>query len=242
MGYVGPMFYPRLESSFDWTSLPIEYCQKVRDSLAESFSEQSAGSTQKNPHLEYIAEGRIYQKEILLRLGFKEPGRLVQNNFEISVEINEKVPLKKQLDLCGDAAFDIAMQYLPKILGTETKHVKRAKSSLKSEEVDLDLDTDDLDLGDDSSEIPEIENDNVGTDTETPYDVNLPLQWTEIEFQKNKVFFQFTRINSSLEAEADRILGVSEQLYNESNSQDLTEEEMESIIQAHENKKLDNLH
>ena len=177
------MFYPRLETSINWTPLPAEYCEKVRQSLAEAFQDQFG-------QLKFIAEGRIYPKEIIVRLGFKEKERLVQSNFEVSLETETKMPIQKQLDLCADAAFDIAEQFLPNIFSSS-------------------------DLKDPLAEKASGEGD-------------LPLQWTEIAFKKKAVYFQFSRANSELEAEADRLLGIDNgQLYNLND--DLTDVDFEDL-------------
>lgn len=52
-------------------------------------------------------------------------------------------------------------------------------------------------------------------------EVDFPYAWKEFNFQGNKVFLQFSTENSSLEEEANRLLGLSEEdLYNEESSDD----------------------
>lgn len=47
-----------------------------------------------------------------------------------------------------------------------------------------------------------------------------PLYWKELKHQGKSVFFQFSTTNSALEAEADRLLGVEEGLFNSPASED----------------------
>ncbi len=46
-------------------------------------------------------------------------------------------------------------------------------------------------------------------------DLDLPSSWREMEFNQEKIYVQFSTVNSKLEAEADRILGLdkSQELY-----------------------------
>lgn len=46
----------------------------------------------------------------------------------------------------------------------------------------------------------------------------FPTEWYEFEFGEDTIFVQQTNNNSELEAEADRLLGLSQSLYNEDNS------------------------
>lgn len=42
---------------------------------------------------------------------------------------------------------------------------------------------------------------------ETNGEMDLPYSWKEIEFEKHTVFFQYSSVNSDLEAQADALLG-----------------------------------
>lgn len=46
-------------------------------------------------------------------------------------------------------------------------------------------------------------------------DIDVPYTWKEMEFEQEKLFIQFSTVNSKLEAEADRLLGLvqGEELY-----------------------------
>lgn len=74
---------PRLKSSTRWTEMPKDYLQQIRQVCQESFEEQVNSG-------EFIAEGRIYPGEILLRLGFLAKGRLRQANFEVSMAYSKE--------------------------------------------------------------------------------------------------------------------------------------------------------
>ena len=72
---------PRLNSSKKWTALPPELLAQVRTVFEEAFEKQKAQG-------EFITEGRIFQQELLFRVGFIESGRLKQVNFEVSIDFN----------------------------------------------------------------------------------------------------------------------------------------------------------
>jgi hypothetical protein len=76
---------PRLPSSKKWTAFPKEYLEQIDTVFKQGFAAQLVGA-------QLFIEGRIYPQEILLRVGMLEKGRLVQNNFEVSVEYS---PIKK---------------------------------------------------------------------------------------------------------------------------------------------------
>lgn len=48
-----------------------------------------------------------------------------------------------------------------------------------------------------------------------------PTYWKELKFQGKSVFFQFSTVNSVLEAEADKLLGVQTGLFNEAEGADV---------------------
>ena len=53
-------------------------------------------------------------------------------------------------------------------------------------------------------------------------ELDLPLSWKEILFNNRKLYMQFSTVNSKLEAEADALLGVSEDsLVNEDSEEEL---------------------
>lgn len=96
---------PRLPTSKKWTSVPPEFLQQIRDTLQKLWAEKSPGS-------KFFAEGRIFPQEIVARIGILEKGRLAQNNFEISRDLNPKEPLIEQITSTFDASMALAEEFL----------------------------------------------------------------------------------------------------------------------------------
>lgn len=48
-------------------------------------------------------------------------------------------------------------------------------------------------------------------ETDSEIDMDLPYLWKEIPFEKETIWFQFTTENPDLEAEADKLLGLTEE-------------------------------
>ncbi|NUN04950.1 MAG: hypothetical protein HUU57_04225 [Bdellovibrio sp.] len=142
---------PRLKSSKKWTALPKEYADQIQAVFKDTFAQYLADG-------DLIVEGRIYTEEIVLRVGYLEKGRLVQANFEVSMNYSqEKQDAVKRIHNCVDAAASMMMEYLEK-----------------------------------------------------DGEVDFPYVWREFPFQGNKLYLQFTTENSSLEEEANKLLGVEE--------------------------------
>ncbi|MCB0342411.1 MAG: hypothetical protein H6626_03755 [Pseudobdellovibrionaceae bacterium] len=96
---------PRLKSSKKWTRLPKELLEQIVGVVSETFKKPLAGQ-------KVIAEGRIYQAELLLRVGHLEPGRLQQANFEVSIEFDPKKENALKLIHTGlDAIGSMLQQY-----------------------------------------------------------------------------------------------------------------------------------
>jgi hypothetical protein len=77
---------PRLKSSTQWTAFPEELTQQIIEAAEDHFSDYEKGDRH------FVAEGRIYSNEIVLRMGLTAPkGYLRQDNFEASLEYD---PLK----------------------------------------------------------------------------------------------------------------------------------------------------
>ncbi len=152
---------PRNLSKAPWTSLPEEFAFKVLSALEKEFPEQSKVG-------EFIAEGKMFDTEILIRIGYLENGRLRQINFEASLDFDrEKAEnMIENFYICIDSLAVWMHQYFDHIAKDE--------------------------------------------------DVDLPLVWRASDFKNNTVFFQFSTVNSRLEQEADRLLGVlADDLFNE---------------------------
>lgn len=96
---------PRLKSSVKWTAFPKEYIEQIRGVFHDNFAQMMGQGT-------LIVEGRLYPEEILLRVGYREEGRLMQANFEVSMEYsNEKGDAVERIHNCIDAAASMMMEY-----------------------------------------------------------------------------------------------------------------------------------
>jgi hypothetical protein len=96
---------PRLLTSKKWTILPKTYVSQIQEVFEEAFEEQlNAGKL--------IIEGRIYPEEILLRVGYLAEGRLVQSNFEVSMQYAAtKENAIDRIHNCIDAAASLMNEY-----------------------------------------------------------------------------------------------------------------------------------
>lgn len=100
------MMNPRLKSSKKWTSFPKEYSAQIQTVFKENFAPYLT-------HAELVIEGRIYQEEVMLRVGYREEGRLAQANFEVSMNYSrEKQDAIARIHNCVDAAASMMMDYL----------------------------------------------------------------------------------------------------------------------------------
>ena len=72
---------PRLSTSVtkNKTKLPPDSLKLISESFAENFADFLKDK-------EVVAEGVLYLDELILRVGFREPGALRQFNFEVSLE------------------------------------------------------------------------------------------------------------------------------------------------------------
>jgi hypothetical protein len=143
---------PRLPTSKKWTTLPLEFAQKVRGVFAQNFKAEAEVG-------EFHVEGRIYASEVLVRIGYLENGRLRQMNFEASADFSaEAVNAVEKIYLCVDAIASLMEEAFQ-------------KQALEE-------------------------------------DFDFPLHWRPYDFENSKVYLQYSTINTQLEAEADRLLGL----------------------------------
>jgi hypothetical protein len=170
---------PRLKTSKKWTSFPDEYLKQVQKVFNKSFQ----------LHLEngkILAEGRIYQEELLLKVGFLENNRLKQSNFEISVQYDKKKENAVQLIYI---LIDVAATMMDEFFMAESDHdfprfwqeydVENKKVYLQYTSTNdnlenqanalLGLDDDRL-VKDDDSEIIEVVKSQLGVDDQDPDD------------------------------------------------------------------------
>lgn len=140
---------PRLKSSTKWTNLPQDVVSQIQTVFEQNFQKELGKAR-------IIVEGRLYLHEILLRVGYIEPDRLVQNNFEVSVDYsskNENSALET-IHLCVDVAASLLTEHF-----------------------------------------------------ESDGELEIPTIWTEFPFEDQKVWLQFSTHNTSLEKQANELLG-----------------------------------
>lgn len=96
---------PRLKSSKKWTAFPKEYLAQIQAVFKENFAAHLEDA-------ELVIEGRIYQQEIALRVGYHEKGRLAQANFEVSMNYSqEEKDAVDRINNCVDAAASMMLEY-----------------------------------------------------------------------------------------------------------------------------------
>ena len=74
---------PRLAESKKWTELPSELTQQIKDIVSKHFA---GPLTDKKVN----CKGRIYNKELLLKVTIVTPNQLRQDNFFASFDYNKK--------------------------------------------------------------------------------------------------------------------------------------------------------
>lgn len=119
---------PRLPNSTKWTDIPAELAEKIREVFAQQFREDSETG-------EFIVEGRIYEKEILMRVGYLPKGRLRQLNLEASIEYSPEILAKKQ-QTTMDPIY-LAVDAIGSIMDEILQSIRGAEDVLESEDLDL---------------------------------------------------------------------------------------------------------
>lgn len=99
---------PRLKTSTQWTPFPEELLQQIIEVTEDHFSDYEIGDRQ------FIAEGRIYPTEIVLRIGLMAAkGELRQDNFEASLEYSvEKDKPVEQIHILVDFLAETWAEFL----------------------------------------------------------------------------------------------------------------------------------
>jgi hypothetical protein len=72
---------PRYKISQKWTAFPAEFAEQIRSVFVQNFEKQ-LGKT-----MSLSVDGRIFQKEITLRIGLHSKGDLKHFNFEASIDL-----------------------------------------------------------------------------------------------------------------------------------------------------------
>ena len=144
---------PRYKVSIKWTPFPPELTQQISTVFTQNFLHYAEGQG------EFSAHGRIYKKEITLRISFHRKGDLKFMNFEASIDYDAKVEnqIFDKIGLGVDALAGLIAEYF-----------------------------------------------------ENNEEIEIPYVWTEIKFEGKKLWVQHSTENPNLEAEANKILGLTE--------------------------------
>lgn len=101
---------PRYKVSQKWTSFPAEFAEQIRLVFVQNFEKQ-LGKT-----MSLSVDGRIYQKEITLRIGIHSKGALKHFNFEASVDLppnpaNDENKIFETISAGVDALASLVAEY-----------------------------------------------------------------------------------------------------------------------------------
>lgn len=107
---------PRKKDSLKSTSLPIDFLSQLSDTVKEQYKKQLK-------NIQVITQGRVFENEVLLRVGFLETGRLKQSNFEISFDLPfEKDQITSRLELAVDYLGGLIEEFLTTSTNNEENH------------------------------------------------------------------------------------------------------------------------
>ncbi len=101
---------PRYKISQKWTAFPAEFAEQIRLVFVQNFEKQ-LGKT-----MSLSVDGRIYQKEITLRIGLHSKGELKHFNFEASVDLppnpaNDENKIFETISVAVDALASLVAEY-----------------------------------------------------------------------------------------------------------------------------------
>ncbi|WP_409477226.1 hypothetical protein [Pseudobdellovibrio sp. HCB154] len=101
---------PRYKVSQKWTAFPPEFSEQIRSVFVQNFEKQ-LGKT-----MSLSVDGRIYQKEITLRIGLHSKGELKHFNFEASVDLppnpaNDENKIFETISVAVDALASLVAEY-----------------------------------------------------------------------------------------------------------------------------------
>jgi hypothetical protein len=197
-------FNPRLSSSTKWTEVPEEFLAKVRKVFTDQFKAQATLG-------EFIVDGQIYPEEVLLRVGYVENGRLKQVNFEASMDLKGVAPkafAASESDITADGE-TIGQAF--------SKRAEFDNAEFADEEAEL--------SGEPSTLMDRLFSciDIIGSLMEEYFEagenidnVDIPLFWKGYEFEGESIYLQYSTVNTKLEEEANRLLGlIGDALVNE---------------------------
>ena len=130
-------FSPRKSESVSWTAFPEELAEKIKEVFQQTYLQGVTGQT-------FMVDGRIFESEILLRVGLLQTGKLAQDNFETSIDLTLPTDnIHQRIHLCVDAigrCFDDYFDFL-KSSTPEDDESFTLPYSKEWEETDLEGDT-----------------------------------------------------------------------------------------------------
>lgn len=224
------LFNARLASSTKWTEVPEDFLAKVRTVFTNQFKAETELG-------EFIADGHIYPQEIILRVGYLENGRLKQVNFEASMDL-KLTPAAQESGVKNSPAMNgpSTISDIPRFLGAADaafdngfgeaggvfadSQAETAKTTVDRLYVCIDA------LGSLMEEYFK---------TGSVDEMDVPLSWKMYEFEEEEVFLQYSTVNTRLEEEANRLLGlIGDDLFNdgEFNEDALANAEIDSELAA----------
>ena len=215
---------PRFSISKTWTNLPADFVSNVKTVFTDEFKSEALKG-------EFVVDGRIYPDELLVRLGYLEKGRLKQVNFEASMDLKPgKAMMGLDLDRDLDSIEGSPLEDEDDIYDTESARAGRDDD----EDFGNDDDLQDELLDPEEREIREKKKSETATERlyacvdalgslmeeyfelESEKDMDIQPVWRPYEFEGDMIYMQHNNINTQLEDEANRLLGlVSEELVNE---------------------------
>ncbi len=98
---------PRYKISQKWTPFPQDFIDQIKHIYTQNFASKLGQS------ITVFVEGRIYSKEILMRVGLQNKGELRRFNFEVSLDLltKEEDIIFNQLALGIDAIASLMTEY-----------------------------------------------------------------------------------------------------------------------------------
>lgn len=187
---------PRLASSLKWSSLPGEFTDKVEEVFKNQFQPEARNG-------DFLVDGWIYPEEVIVRVGYLEKGRLRQINFEASVDLKtspETSPVSSVLDPIA-AELDSEVELEP-ATGDESGDDSTYESESSGETKTMGRLMVCIDaIGSLMEEYFELDDEE---------EMDIPFHWRPYEFEGETVYLQHSTVNTRLEEEADRILGLLE--------------------------------
>ncbi|AZZ36865.1 hypothetical protein CIK05_08700 [Bdellovibrio sp. qaytius] len=101
---------PRYKISQKWTAFPAEFSEQIRLVFVQNF-EKELGKT-----MSLSVDGRIFQKEITLRIGIHSKGQLKHFNFEASIDLppnpaNDENKIFETISVAVDALASLVAEY-----------------------------------------------------------------------------------------------------------------------------------